>query len=146
MISSVREITALRGQENLLAEFTDFDERVDHDLTLLRQALDKQPLTREVPELETHMCFVEAYRDKVARRYCLASCFVEHAKSHFFLLPKGDGVTREDREAYQKSLTAGMLGRKNDMEQLLQSIDSRVNLVKKLLGPEYAIGGRRLSQ
>jgi hypothetical protein len=144
MVSTIRQIISIKNEAELMQQFAEFEEVLDNDLSLLRGALAKQPLTQEVPKLETHMTYVESWRDRVGRRHALVVCFVEHAKSHHFMLPKGKHITSDDRTAYQKSLTAGMVALQKDLEELIVSIDSRVNGVKKLIGIESDIGGRRL--
>lgn len=82
------------------------------------------------------MCYVESWRDRVTKYNALTSAFVEHAKSTYFVLPPGKGITAVDKEAHQKKLLAGFVGLRCYTEELIKSVDSRVNLCKKLMGIE----------
>jgi hypothetical protein len=143
-ISTRAQILKILDHEELVKEFGAFSDQLDTDLASLQQALSKMPLSNEVPKLETHMTFVESWRERVARRLSFVICFLQHAKSHHFLIQKTKFVTADDRTAFQKSLTAGMESWSVYLEHLIDCIDSRVNEVKKLIGVESEVGGRRL--
>ncbi len=145
MISSRGEIVKITKEDELMKEFAEFETQLELDISHLQIALSKMPLSSDVPKLETHMAFVESWRERIARRLSFVICFLQHAKSHHFLLKKTSKyVTADDRTAYQKSLTAAMESWSNYLENLIDCIDSRVNEVKKLLGVESEVGGRRL--
>lgn len=136
MINSVVEILRINTETELFKAMSEFEVALQDNLKPLRTKLATQLLTQEVPQLEMHMTYVESWRDRVAQYLSFASTFVEHGKSTFFLLPNGKGVTTPDRDAYTKKMTAGFIGLRDDLEQMVKSIDSRVNLCKKLLGIE----------
>lgn len=136
MSYTILEILKIKTEQDLDAALGNFESDLYRTLKPLRDRLVMQILTQDVPELELHMTFVECWRDRVGKYLSLASCFVEHGESTDFLLPTSKGVTAMDREAYMTKMTKGFSAIKKDLEELIRSIDSRVNLCKKLLGIE----------
>lgn len=145
-VHTIAEILGIKTEAGLLAAFKEFEDTVFTTFKPLTDRLQQQVLTSEVQQLEIHMTFVESWRDRSAKALMLSSAFENHGKSHHFLLAGGKGITATDREAYQKSITAGAVSLSVYFEQLLRSVDSRVNLCKKLLGNESeGASNRRLS-
>ena len=147
MVSSIVEILKIRTEKDFHEAISEFETTIEQNLKPLTDKLRQQVLTSEVQQLEMHMTFVESWRDRVAKALMFASAFEQHGKSHWFLLPGGKNITSTDREAYQKSMTAGASAYSVYLEQLLKSVDSRVNLCKKLLGNEAEgnVNSRRFS-
>lgn len=135
-VSSIVEILGLKTEADFKSAFGDFETAVTTTFKPLEDRLRQQVLTSEVQQIELHMTFVESWRDRAAKALMIASAFENHGRSHWFLLAGGKGITATDREAYQKSITAGAAALCVYFEQLLKSVDSRVNLCKKLLGNE----------
>lgn len=136
MISSIVDILKIRTEKDLHESLAEFESAVDTSLKPLTDKLRQQVLTSEVQQLELHMTFIESWRDRVAKALMFAAAFEQHGKSHWFLIPTGKNITATDRESYQRSITAGASALVIYLEQLLKSVDSRVNLCKKLLGNE----------
>jgi hypothetical protein len=146
-VNSIVEILKIRSEQDFHEIAAEFETTVHDSLKPLSDKLRQQLLSQEVPQLELHMTFVESWRDRVSRSLMLATAFEQHGKSHYFLLPSGKNVTATDREAYQRSITSLASSICVYLEQLLKSIDSRVNLCKKLLGNEGegAVNNRRFN-
>lgn len=146
-VSSLVDILGIKTEAEFKAAIGDFETTIVSVFKPLTDKLRQQVLSSEVQQLELHMTFVESWRDRVAKALMLASAFEQHGKSHYFLLPGGKNITTTDREAYQRSIIAGAMALGLYFEQLLRSVDSRVNLCKKLLGNESegAINNRRFS-
>lgn len=145
MVNSIVDILKIRTEKDLHDALGDFENAVEQTLKPLTDRLRQQVLSQEVQQLELHMTFVESWRDRTAKALMLATAFEQHGKSHHFLLAGGKNITTTDREAYQKSIVAGASAICVYLEQLLRSLDSRVNLCKKLLGNEAegALNNRR---
>ena len=144
MVNRVVDILRIKNEDDLFQEMEEFETVLVATLEPLRNKLAAQVMSDEVSQLEMHMTYVESWRDRVAQYLSFASTFVEHGKSTSFLLPAGKNVTVADRDAYQKKMTAGFVGLRDDLEQMVKSIDSRVNLCKKLLGVESELAPSRL--
>lgn len=134
------DILGIRTEADFKAAFSEFEGTIVTTLKPLTDKLQQQVLSQEVQQLEMHMTFVESWRDRTAKALSLVSAFENHGKSHHFLLPSGKNITATDREAYMKSITSGCSALVVYFEQLLRSIDSRVNLCKKLLFNEQESG------
>lgn len=133
MINTISEILKITKEEDLLSEFQQFESALDNNLQALKMKLDSSLTNTDTSQIQNHMCFVESWRDRVTKYNALVTAFVEHAKSSYFIMPAGKGITAPDRDAHQKKLLAGFLGMKSYTEELIRSIDSRVNLSKVLL-------------
>lgn len=136
MVNSLSEILGIKTEQDMNAAIGQFESSLELTMKPLTDRLKQQVLTQEVQQLELHMTFVESWRDRVAKALMYASAFEQRGKSHHFLLPGGKGITATDREAYQRTIVAGASALCVYLEQLLRSVDSRVNLCKKLLGNE----------
>jgi hypothetical protein len=143
MIQNPKDIRAITSEDTLMLEFTDLEQQIIEDIQPLREFLNKQVSTSDVPVLHTHMSFVESWRDRISWRLLLVQAFTEHGKSSHFMQVKIKGVTDADRDAYQKKIVGSMTAMKDYLDRLVTSVDSRVNQCKKLLGIEADIGGRR---
>lgn len=135
-VNTIVEILGIKTEADLRNAVGDFETSVEAVFKSLTDRLRQQVLSSEVQQLEMHMTFVESWRDRVAKALMLSSALEQHGKSHYFLLPGGKNITSTDREAYMRSITAGASALCVYFEQLLRSVDSRVNLCKKLLGNE----------
>lgn len=146
-VNSIVEILGIKAEKEFIQAVGEFENTIALTFKPLIDRLQQQVLTSEVQQLEIHMTFVESWRDRTAKALMLSSAFENHGKSHYFLLPGGKGITATDKEAYQKSVTTGAAALVIYFEQLLRSIDSRVNLCKKLLGNEAegSVNNRRFA-
>lgn len=144
-VNTISEILGLKTEAELKAAINEYEQSMITCFRPLTDRLAQQLLTNEVQQLELHMTFVESWRDRAAKALMLASAFESHGKSHRFLLAGGKGITATDREAYQKDMITSASSQVVYFEELLKSIDSRVNICKKLLGNESqgAINTRR---
>ena len=136
MVSTIRQILEITKEADLKDQFGEFEDGVNTELHLLIQLLNKDVRTTEVASILDHMTAVERWREKVVRYLSLACAFHGHAKSDHFIVSKTKGQTEFDRNAYQKKLTCAFNGIEVYLEGLLYSLDSRVNVTKKLLGAE----------
>jgi hypothetical protein len=142
MVGSVRELLQIKTPEDLQAAFVEFEEGLEGELAELKNVLDQNILSTDRVASAEHAGYVESYRDQVSRYLYLAAGFVEHAKSSDFLLPSGPGVTDSVRDAWKRKMAGPWVALQLRLEHLIDSIDSRVNLVKKSLETEVR-GERR---
>jgi hypothetical protein len=139
MINAIAQILKITKEEDLLTEFEAFETSLHTQLIELETKLSQSILSTEVTSVQSHMCLVESWRDRVTKYNMLTTSFVDHCKSTYFLLPDGKNVRAIEKEAHQKKLQAGFVGLKAYTEELIKSVDSRVNLCKVVLRAE--IGG-----
>jgi hypothetical protein len=142
MISTIRQILEITKEADLKQEFGEFEDSITENLHPLVTLLGKDVRTTEVSSILDHMTGVEKWREKVVRYLSLSSSFVNHCKSDHFIVTKTKGQTEFDRTAYQKKLLAGYAGIEIYLEGLVSSLDSRVNICKKLLGLEDGSNGK----
>jgi hypothetical protein len=144
---SIAEILDIKSEQDFKNAVNEYEHAMEITFKPLQDKLAQQVLTTEVQQLELHMTYVESWRDRAAKALMLATAFENHGKSRWFLLAGGKGITATDREAYQKDLTSSAGAQVVYFEELLRSIDSRVNICKKVLGNESqgAINTRRFS-
>lgn len=135
-VNSIVDILKIKTEADFIHAVGEFEGTVELTFKPLTDKLRQQVLTSEVQQLELHMTFVESWRDRTAKALMIAEAFENHGRSHHFLMPGGKNITSTDREAYQKSITAGAAALCVYFEQLLKSVDSRVNLCKILLRNE----------
>jgi hypothetical protein len=135
MVNKIQDILTIEQAQDLIDRFKEFDEQIEDAIAPVEEALELN-ISSDVPSLHMHMTEVERWRVRVCRFYSFATAFVEHAKSKTFLLPKSKESTEMDREAQKKTLSAGPTALQARLDMLISSIDSRVNLCKKLLGIE----------
>lgn len=135
-VSRVQQILALTKEEDLIRELGKFEDAIYEAGDPLLRLLRMDVRSNDVANLLDHMTNVERWRERTTRWYGLATCFVSHCKSDHFIVKREKGISDFDREAYQKRLLAGFLGLECWLEGLVRSVDSRVNLCKKLAGLE----------
>ncbi len=135
MVNKIQDILLIENSQDLITSFLEFDEQIEAAIEPL-EALLELNISSDVTSLHNHLTDVERWRVRCTRFHSFATAFVEHAKSRIFLLPKSKENTEMDREAQKKTLSAGPTAMQARLENLIQCIDSRVNLCKKLLGIE----------
>lgn len=132
MISRISEIRGVNDQETLLAMEHQFNNDLHEHLKPLIHMLDSNVMPLDQVSLQQHMTAVECWRARIVRLLSLSTSFVQHAESESFRLKKEKGTTGDDQEAHKKHLCAGFKGMSVLLEGLVDCIDSRVNLCKKL--------------
>jgi len=142
-MQSIREIFNITSVEALNAARDQFEVELTSKLKPLVDALDKNILSSDVAAIETHMAYVESWRARLVRYHAFASAFTDHAKDSTFLTSKtnDDGekvvkVPEIERDAYRRKLSGGFAALQGYLEGMIDSVDSRVNLAKKVLGIE----------
>jgi hypothetical protein len=138
MLSTIAEVLQIHTEEDLNAALLQWERDLNETLDPLKRQLAKNVLSSDVQSLEQHMGYVESWRVRVVNYLMLAEALVEHAKSDHpgFLLPAEKGITEIKREAHQRKLAGGFKAIAGMLERLIDSIDSRVNLAKKVLSAE----------
>lgn len=136
MVGSIREILKIKKPESLAAAFEQLEQDMEERLKGLENELDKNILSSDVIDTMKHMTWVESWRNKVSRYQYLVSGFVEYSKSSQFSMPAEKGVTEAVRDAWKKSLSGPYVALQSRLDNLIESIDSRVNVCKKVLGTE----------
>jgi hypothetical protein len=117
-----------------MGEFQSFDRAFEKRVEGIEELLKKDVRSaRDETDLECHMAEIDSHRQTVVRLHALATTFLEHSKSSWFLLKKTTGVSDTDRRAKEKTLSAPFSGLTQRTEGMIKSIDSRVNLCKSLL-------------
>jgi hypothetical protein len=137
-VSKVQQILALVKEEDLVREMGKFEDAIYEAGAPLLRLLAQDVRSTDVVSLLDHMTEVERWRERTSRWHALAKCFLEHCKSDHFIVIRTKGVTDFERTAYQKRLSAGFAGLETWLEGVVDSIDSRVNLCKKLAGLDEA--------
>lgn len=141
-MQSIKEIFTINSVEELTAARDQFEGEINEKITPLVAALEKNILSSDVASLETHMAYVESWRARLVRFHSFASAFTDHAKDSTFLSSKTtDGteskrVPEIERDAYRRKLSGGFSAMQTYLEGLIDCVDSRVNLAKKVLGIE----------
>jgi hypothetical protein len=136
MVNSIAQVLKITKEETLFKEFEELETAYATKIQPLRVMLRSNPLTTDAGQIQNHMCEVGKWRDLIGKYNALMTSFVSHIKGSDFLLAKGPNVGVLEKEAYQKKLLAGFVGLAADTEQLIKSIDSRVNECKILLRVE----------
>lgn len=142
MVGSIREILNIKTSDELQEAFLKYEEDIDEDIRPLENALRKNILSPDVPDILQHMCWVETWRIRVAKQLYLASGFTEYAKSSRFSLPPGQ-ATEFVRDQWKKTLSGPFQSLQVRLENTVAAIDSRVNMCKKKLGLEGSVEGVR---
>jgi hypothetical protein len=135
-VNNIVEVLGIKTEADFKSAVGEFERTIASTLKPLTDKLQQQVLSPEVQQLELHMTFVESWRDRTAKALMIANSFVNHGRSHHFLLPGGKNITTTDREAYQKGIVGSCSSVASYLEDLIKSIDSRVNLCKILLRNE----------
>lgn len=138
MISSIRQMyKQIKTEEELLDQFDQFDETLETKLQGLENFLGQSLLSTDVTNIMQHMSVVESKRETVNKYLALVKAFAEYSKGEKFRLKKDDGkITADEQSAHARTLSAGWSAWEARLEQTIRSIDSRVNLAKKILGIE----------
>ena len=134
MINTIAQAHGLLTEKDLLDALATFESDLNLALDPLVQQLARNIITGAPQDIQQHMGYVETWRDRVTRFLMVASACVEHAKSDHFEVISEKRVTENKREAYQRRLAGAWVALKIRLEHLIDSIDSRVNLCKKVLG------------
>jgi hypothetical protein len=137
VVGSIREILKIETPEQLQLAFIQYEADLEDKLRPLENVLDKNILSPDVPDILQHMTWVESWRNRVARHLYVVSGFTEYAKSSRFALPVDRGTTETIRDQWKKTLCGPYQAMQARLENLIESIDSRVNLCKKKLGMEF---------
>lgn len=145
MISTIRDIFKVNTVADLEQGLAQFDTELNDKVEPLLEKLRQNILSTDVTSVQIHMAYVEAWRVRLVKYLSLASAFVEHAKDSTFLAEKhkdnGDSekptrVPEIERDAYRRKMSGGFVALQVYLEGLIYSVDSRVNLCKKVLGIE----------
>jgi hypothetical protein len=141
MLNTIAQAHGLLSAKDLQDALAAFEHDLDAALDPLVLQLSRNIITGAPGDISQHMGYVETWRDRVTRFLMVVSACVEHAKSDHFELTAittekgGTKYAPEDkREAYRRRLAGGWVALKARLENLIDSIDSRVNLCKKVLG------------
>jgi hypothetical protein len=144
----ISEIFSISSPEALTAARDQFEEDLNAKIAPLIAQLESNVLSSDVASIETHMAFIESWRSRVVKYHALASAFCDHAKDSTFLVSKWTTETGAEeagpvkklseieRDAYRRKLSGGFAAIQVYLEGIIDSIDSRVNLAKKVLGIE----------
>jgi hypothetical protein len=138
----VSEIFQISTVEALNAARDQFEQELDTKTSPLVDKLDQNILSSDVVSIEQHMAYVESWRARLVRYHALASAFTDHAKDSTFLAAKSTGevdakrIPEIERDALRRKLSGGFSALAVRLEGLIDCIDSRVNLAKKILGIE----------
>lgn len=138
----ISEIFSINTPEALVAARDKFEEDLNAKIAPLVLQLESNILSTDVATIETHMAFIESWRSRLVKYHALASAFTDHAKDSTFLQAKfaeGDKpikISEIERDAYRRKLSGGFAAIQTLLEGYIDSIDSRVNLAKKVLGIE----------
>lgn len=137
---SIQEIFEINNADDLTAARIQFEKELHEKLRPLKIMLQQNIMSKDVTSIELHMTEVERSRVNLVTYYGLVAGFVEHAKDSTFLISKvGDGdvpkkVTDTERDAYRRKMAGGFVALQIYLDGMIDSVDSRVNLCKKLLG------------
>jgi len=143
MVGNIRDVLKIKTPEDMYKAFHHFEIELDQHLIPLDELLDKNILSGDVTDMEGHMAAVECWRNRASKYLYLADAFVEYAKSQRFAL--GGNVTDAMRRQYEKTLSGPCVALQRRLENLIDNIDSRVNLCKKRMGVETSVGGVRMN-
>lgn len=142
-MQSIKDVFKIDTVEALTAARDQFEDEITSKLKPLVDKLEQNILSVDVVSIETHMAFVESWRSRLVRIHSLASAFTDHAKDSTFLAAKTNGDTEKpikiseiERDAHRRKLSGGFTALQVYLEGLIDSVDSRVNLSKKVLGIE----------
>lgn len=140
MINTVAEALNIRTEDDLRHALLELDHDIEQEISLLTNTLAKNPVSSDVSSIFNHMGFVESWRSRIGRFHMVVSALVAHAKSDEFEIVPAPGIkiTEVKREMHIKRLSGGFSAWQVRLENLLDDIDSRVNLCKKILGVEEA--------
>lgn len=140
MIQSVKEIFNIQSIQDLKEALDQFEVELEFKHKPLIDMLDKNILSQDISSVEMHMTFVESWRARVVRYLAFSSAFVEHAKDSTFLPSttsvEGKKITGAEIDAFRRKTAGGFVALQIYLEGIVDCIDSRVNICKKILGLE----------
>lgn len=137
MIGNIKDVLALNTMDEMKDALSRFDAKCTEKLSRLETLLETNILSSDVTSLMLHMSEVESHRSLVVKLHSFATAFIQHGKSSAFLPEKTKGNTNNDREAFQRGVYGGFQAWSDRLEGYIDCIDSRVNLVKKVLGIDF---------
>lgn len=148
-MQSIREIFKINTVEELNAARDQFEQEINTKIQPLVDKLNQNILSSDVVSIEQHMAYVESWRARLVRYHALASAFTDHAKDSTFLAAKSSDenakrIPEIERDAFRRKLSGGFAALQDYLEGLIDSIDSRVNLSKKVLGIEVDAGVKKV--
>ena len=132
-VNKIQQILKITVETKLVSEMGLFEDSIDQVFDPLKGLLAEDVRARSVGLIEDHMTDVERYRERAVKALALATTFLYHCKSDHFIVPRAKSVTEFDRASYQNHLRAPFEGMVTYLDGLVRTIDSRVNLCKKLL-------------
>lgn len=142
-MQSIKQIFSIKTVVELEAARDQFEEELSVKLQPLLGKLESNILSSDVASIEQHMAYVESWRARLVRYHSFASAFTDHAKDSTFLASKlaesGEKIVKTpeiERDAYRRKLAGGFSALLVYLEGLIDSVDSRVNISKKVLGIE----------
>lgn len=136
-MNRIQDIVEITESFELMEQLSVYEDDLDKLLKPLQDLLEINILSDNV-SVAQHCVEVERWRERIAKQLSLAIGFAEFSKSSNFTLPKSKDVTEHDRDAYKKRNSAGFVAIQKYLEELISSIDSRVNLCKKMLETKVA--------
>lgn len=136
MISTIAEAHGLLTAEDMETALLQTEHDLNNALEPLRSQLQVNLLSGDPSDIYMHMGFVESWRDRVARHLVVIQAVYEHSKSDHFELKIDSKPTEFKRDQYRRRLSGGWAALQTGLENLIESIDSRVNICKKRLGVE----------
>ena len=134
MLNSIAQAHGLLTEADLAQALLGYENDLARELQPFEAQLTRNIITGSPADIMQHMGYVETWRDRVTRFLMVAAACVEHAKSDHFEATSDKKMTEERRKAYQRRLAGGWAALQARLENLVDSIDSRVNLCKKVLG------------
>jgi hypothetical protein len=140
MLNTIAQAHGLLTEVDLADALVAYETDLSRELGPLEAQLSRNVITGAPGDIMQHMGYVETWRDRVTRFLMVAAACVEHAKSDNFEAVSDKKMTEERRKSYQRRLAGGWDALYGRLEQLIKSIDSRVNLCKKVLGIDSETG------
>lgn len=135
---SIRDVMAIAKVEDLQEAMVRFDRELEERLEPLHKHLDADLLSSDVTSMQMHMTYVESWRNRLVQYLSLVTAFIEHAKSSVFLPVKNkeQKISELERDAFRRKLCGGFVAMQRRLEGMVDCVDSRTNLAKKILGIE----------
>lgn len=143
MLSSLAEVLGITDYARLNEVAVQTDSEFREVLKPLSAALAQNVTSSDPVTVREHMGYVESWRDRVTRMLMLTTALVEHAKSDYFKLPDEKGNTEFVRDQYRRRLAGPYIAIQQRLEHLIDSIDSRANLCKKITGFDVEVAGQQ---
>lgn len=134
IVNNLAQILNIHSAVDLKVVKVQLDQELSEELGSLEGELSKNIMTSDYNTMVQHMGYVESQRDRVTRFLLLVDNLLEHAKGDTFVLE--GKATEHKRTQHTKGLTTGLNGWSTRLDHMVRSIDSRVNLLKKIMGIE----------